>query len=71
MLQKNVDRWIEEWKAEGEAKGHAEGKAEGEANERRRVAKELFASGMTLSQISKITKLSEKELEELRNSVAN
>jgi predicted transposase/invertase (TIGR01784 family) len=67
MLQKNVDKWIEEWKAEGEARGEARGEIKGI----QKIAKRLLAAGMPISQVSDITNLSEDELQELRDSVAN
>ena len=57
MLSKNVERWIEDWKAEGEAKG------------RRSVAEKLIAEGMPISQVSKITELSEEEVRALSDTV--
>jgi predicted transposase/invertase (TIGR01784 family) len=81
MLEKNVERWIEEWKAEGEAKGRAEGEAKGRAEgeakgeaqgwikgqveERRRLARKMLASGMSISRISELTEIEEEELREL------
>ena len=71
MLHKNVDRFIEEWKAEGRAEGEAKGRAEGEINERRRVAKKMLMSGMSIRQVSEITGLTEEEIQKLRDSIAN
>ena len=58
-----------EGKAEGVAEGMAKGKAEGRAEGRKEglfeVAKSLLASGMSVSDVSRHTGLSEAEIEVL------
>ena len=73
-----VSRIVEEdareagWKkglAEGRAEGHAEGKvegrAEGKAEEKRAIARNMKAIGLTLEQIKTATGLTENEIEAL------
>lgn len=50
---------------EGRVKGHAEGRAEGKAEEKRAIARNMKAIGLTLEQIKTATGLTENEIEAL------
>ena len=60
---------LAEGRAEGRAEGHAEGKvegrAEGKAEEKRAIARNMKAIGLTLEQIKTATGLTENEIEAL------
>ena len=60
---------LAEGRAEGHAEGHAEGKvegrAEGKAEEKRAIARNMKAIGLTLEQIKTATGLTENEIEAL------
>jgi predicted transposase/invertase (TIGR01784 family) len=53
----------------GIEKGKIEGKLEGEKQKTIEIAKELFEDGMPLEKISKITKLSIKEIEKIKKEM--
>ncbi|MDR2849108.1 MAG: Rpn family recombination-promoting nuclease/putative transposase [Verrucomicrobiota bacterium] len=62
----------EEGRAEGEAKGRVEGEArgriEGEANAKRAVARGMLGLGLSIEQVSAVTKLPEDELARLKEA---
>jgi predicted transposase/invertase (TIGR01784 family) len=62
MLAERVNKWIEEYKAQGKAEGLAEGKAEGRLEERVSILKRMKKAGLSVSDMSQITGLSEDEI---------
>ena len=62
MLAERVNKWIEEYKAQGKAEGSAEGKAEGRLEERVSILKRMKKAGLSVSDMSQITGLSEDEI---------
>lgn len=54
-----------EGRAEGHAEGKVEGRAEGKAEEKRAIARNMKAIGLTLEQIKTATGLTENEIEAL------
>ena len=70
MLAERVNKWIAEYKAEGKAegiaegieKGIAEGKEEGRLEERVSILKRMKKAGLSISDMSQITGLSEDEI---------
>jgi predicted transposase/invertase (TIGR01784 family) len=60
-----MDTSFEEGKIEGKTEGKIEGKIEGKREAKIEVAKNMKAEGFTLSQIAKITGLTETEIEAL------
>lgn len=56
---------LEEGRAEGHAEGKVEGRAEGKAEEKRAIARNMKAIGLTLEQIKTATGLTENEIEAL------
>ena len=55
----------EKGKAEGEAKGHAKGLAEGLAEGKVKVARTMLENNFDIATISKLTGLSEEEIQNL------
>jgi predicted transposase/invertase (TIGR01784 family) len=62
MLAERVNKWIAEYKAEGKAEGKAEAKAEGRLEERVSILKRMKKAGLSVSDMSQITGLSEDEI---------
>lgn len=56
---------LAEGRAEGHAEGKVEGRAEGKAEEKRAIARNMKAIGLTLEQIKTATGLTENEIEAL------
>ena len=64
-----VGAWIEgksDGMAVGRAEGRAVGRAEGELNKSLTIAKKMFASGMSETQITELTGLSQEQLEHIK-----
>lgn len=72
-----VGAWIEgksngmaagraEGRAAGRAEGRAVGRAEGELNKSLTIAKKMLASGMSETQITELTGLSQEQLEHIK-----
>lgn len=56
---------LEEGRVKGHAEGKVEGRAEGKAEEKRAIARNMKAIGLTLEQIKTATGLTENEIEAL------
>lgn len=56
---------LEEGRVKGHAEGKVEGRAEGKAEEKRAIARNMKAIGLTLEQIKTATGLAENEIEAL------
>lgn len=64
-----VGAWIEgksNGMAAGRAEGRAVGRAEGELNKSLTIAKKMLASGMSETQITELTGLSQEQLEHIK-----
>ena len=55
----------EEGRAEGLVEGRAEGRAEGEQSKAYEIARQMLADGFSIDMISKYTKLSSEEIEQI------
>ncbi len=65
MLAEKVNRWIAEFKAEGKAEGIAEGEVIGKLEEWRTLLRRMRDFGMSITEITQITGLSEDEIQHM------
>ena len=66
-IERGMERGIEQGKIEGIKQGKIAGKLEGEKEKALEIAKKMLAEGMNINIITKITGLSEAEIESLNN----
>ena len=71
MFDKKYEELREEDTHRARAEGEARGEARGRHSERVQVAKRMLKAGMSVSQVSEITELSEEEVQKLRDAVAH
>jgi predicted transposase YdaD len=67
-IDRGMAKGMAKGKAEGMAEGKAEGKAEGMAEERRKIVEHIRKEGFSVADIVRVTKLTEKEVNEILGS---